>query len=191
MVSTRQGLIDYALRYLGAPLLEINIDESQIEDRIDEALDYFRLYHYDGIEKVYLKHKITASKLEIAETNALDFGRGKTITGQISGATAKVHYQANEQQPENIIYAKGVEGIFEIGETIECNGVTATLEAVTIGDIDNKWIPIDDWIYGVTRIIPFTNTGACSEICDSFILLPTYSRITNRSNSSSSTFFIE
>jgi len=73
MISTRQGLIDYTLRYLGAPLLEINVDESQIEDRIDEALEYFRLYHYDGIEKVYLKHKITASKLEIAETNARDF----------------------------------------------------------------------------------------------------------------------
>ena len=44
MVSSRQGLIDYALRYLGAPLLEINVDESQIEDRVDEALEYFRLY---------------------------------------------------------------------------------------------------------------------------------------------------
>ena len=166
MVSTRQGLIDYALRYLGAPLLEINVDESQIEDRIDEALDYFRLYHYDGIEKVYLKHKITASKLEIAETNALDFVKGKIITGQTSGATAQVHYQVNEEQPNNVIYAKGVTGIFELGETIECEGVTATLESVTIGDIDNRWIPIDDWIYGISRIIPFTNTGASRSMFD-------------------------
>lgn len=166
MVTTRQGLIDYALRYLGSPMLEINVDESQIEDRIDEALEYFRLYHYDGIEKVYLKHKITASQLQIFEDNALDFARGKTVTGQISGATAKVHYQANEEQPNNLIYVKNVEGLFEPGEIIECGDINATLENVAIGDIDNKWLPIDDWIYGITRVIPFTHTGASRSMFD-------------------------
>lgn len=58
-VATRQQLIDYCLRSLGEPVVEINIDDQQVEDRIDEAIDYFRLYHYDGIEKIYLKHQIT------------------------------------------------------------------------------------------------------------------------------------
>ena len=58
-VTTRQGLIEYCLRSLGEPVVEINIDESQIDDRVDEAIEYFRQYHFDGIEKVYLKHKIT------------------------------------------------------------------------------------------------------------------------------------
>lgn len=62
-VSSRQGLIDYCLRSLGAPVIEINVDEQQVEDRIDEAIEYFRLYHYDGIEKVYLKHKITETDI--------------------------------------------------------------------------------------------------------------------------------
>ena len=58
--STREGLKEYCLRDLGAPVLEINVDDDQLEDRIDQALDIFRLYHYDGIEKIYLKHQITA-----------------------------------------------------------------------------------------------------------------------------------
>ncbi len=59
-VTSRQGLKEYCLRALGAPVLEINVDDDQLEDRIDEALEFFRLYHHDGIEKVYLKHQITA-----------------------------------------------------------------------------------------------------------------------------------
>lgn len=58
-VTTRQGLIDYCLRELGAPVVEINVDDEQIEDRVDEAIEFYRQYHYDGIEKVYLKHQIT------------------------------------------------------------------------------------------------------------------------------------
>jgi hypothetical protein len=42
-VTTRDGLKNYALRALGAPVLEINVDDDQIEDRIDEALDYWKL----------------------------------------------------------------------------------------------------------------------------------------------------
>lgn len=61
--TTRQGLIDYCLRYLGEPVVEINVDEQQVEDRIDDAIEYFRQYHYDGIEKVYLKHQVTAQDI--------------------------------------------------------------------------------------------------------------------------------
>jgi hypothetical protein len=58
-VSTRRGLVEYCLRSLGEPVVEINIDDQQIEDRVDEAIEYFRQYHFDGIEKVYMKHEIT------------------------------------------------------------------------------------------------------------------------------------
>lgn len=58
-ISTRQDLIEYCLRSLGAPVVEVNVDDQQVEDRIDEAIEFFRQYHYDGIEKVYLKHQIT------------------------------------------------------------------------------------------------------------------------------------
>ena len=59
--SSRQGLIDYALRALGAPVIEINVDEEQLEDRIDEALQFYREYHDDATFRTYLKHQITST----------------------------------------------------------------------------------------------------------------------------------
>ena len=57
--STKAEFKDYCLRQLGAPVLEINLDDDQIDDRIDDALQYFHERHYDGSEKMYLKHKFT------------------------------------------------------------------------------------------------------------------------------------
>lgn len=58
-VSTRSQLIDYCLRNLGHDVVEINVSEDQIEDRIDDALQYFAEYHFDGVSRVFLKHVIT------------------------------------------------------------------------------------------------------------------------------------
>jgi hypothetical protein len=62
-ISSRQGLIDYCLRELGAPVIEINVDDDQIEDRIDEAFAFYREFHYDAVELVYLKAEVTANVL--------------------------------------------------------------------------------------------------------------------------------
>ncbi len=62
-VTTRQGLIDYCLRRLGQPVVEINVDEDQLEERVDDALEFFQEYHFDGVEKVFLKHVITADDI--------------------------------------------------------------------------------------------------------------------------------
>ena len=58
--STRQGLIDYCLRELGDPVIEINVDPDQLEDRVDEALQYYQEFHSDATLRTYLKHEITA-----------------------------------------------------------------------------------------------------------------------------------
>jgi hypothetical protein len=57
--TSRATLKDYALRRLGSPVIEINVDDSQLEDRIDDALQFFAEYHFDGVEKTFLKHIIT------------------------------------------------------------------------------------------------------------------------------------
>ena len=62
-VTTRQGLIEYCLRRLGQPVVEINVDEDQLEERVDDALEFFQEYHFDGVEKVFLKHVITADDI--------------------------------------------------------------------------------------------------------------------------------
>jgi len=57
--TTREQLKDYCLRRLGSPVLHINIDNDQLEDRIDDALQYYRDYHYDGSERTFYRHSVT------------------------------------------------------------------------------------------------------------------------------------
>ena len=69
--STRQELIDYCLRQLGEPVLEVNVDEDQIDDLVDDALQYFQERHFDGVERMFLKHKITAGDIDSARSNSI------------------------------------------------------------------------------------------------------------------------
>ena len=57
--TTRQEFKDWVLRKLGAPVIDINVSDEQVDDRIDEAVDYWRDYHYNGSQLVYMKHQIT------------------------------------------------------------------------------------------------------------------------------------
>lgn len=59
--TTRTEFKNYCLRRLGAPVIEINVDDDQVEDRIDDALRYYWDYHFDGAEKIYYKHAITSN----------------------------------------------------------------------------------------------------------------------------------
>ena len=58
--NTRATFKEYCLRALGKPVVEINVDDDQVDDRIDEALEYWRDYHFDGSEYTFLKHQVTA-----------------------------------------------------------------------------------------------------------------------------------
>lgn len=62
-ITTRQELAEYCLRNLGAPVIEINVDDDQLSDRIDEAIGYYREFHSDSVVPVYYKHQITATDL--------------------------------------------------------------------------------------------------------------------------------
>ncbi len=68
--NSRAALKEHCLRQLGKPVIEINVDDDQVDDRIDDALQYFSQYHYDGVERVYLKHAITQEEIDRAKTNA-------------------------------------------------------------------------------------------------------------------------
>ena len=54
--TNKEEFKDYCLRRLGAPILEINVDQDQLDDIVDDAIQYYQEYHYDGIEKMYLKY---------------------------------------------------------------------------------------------------------------------------------------
>ena len=59
--NSRESLIDYCMRALGAPVIEINVDEDQVEDRIDEAIQFYQEYHSDAVVRVYRKHLVTVT----------------------------------------------------------------------------------------------------------------------------------
>jgi hypothetical protein len=82
--STRQELIDYCKRKLGYPVLEINVADEQIEDLVDDAVQFFQERHFDGVYQTYLKYKITAD----------DINRGKaTTTSGVGISTITVNEQ--------------------------------------------------------------------------------------------------
>lgn len=58
-VTNREELKQYCLRLLGAPLITVDVTDEQLDDRVDEAIAFFREYYFDGIEKIYLKHRLT------------------------------------------------------------------------------------------------------------------------------------
>ena len=83
--TTRAEFIAYCKRALGAPVVEINVDDDQIDDRVNEALEYFYQYHSDGSEKVFLKHQVIDSILTTAAV-ATNFSNGETVTGAGGGS---------------------------------------------------------------------------------------------------------
>jgi len=68
-ITSRETLKQYCLRALGKPVIEINVEDDQVEDRIDEAVQYFAQYHYDGSERMYLKYQVTADDITRARSN--------------------------------------------------------------------------------------------------------------------------
>lgn len=159
IVSTRQGLKDYALRALGAPVIEINVAEEQLEDRIDEALDYFNINHWDGSERAFLQHKIVGSTLTLSSGSGTSFTDGETIEGLTSGVFAEVQ-KDNTATTVIYDYARKItnnlkeKAPFVVGETIRGreSGATAVIGSITLGDLENRYIPVPDSIYGVNKV---------------------------------------
>ena len=114
--ATRQELIDYCLRKLGAPVLEINLADDQIDDLVDDALQYFQERHFDGVERMYLKYKITENDLNRGKADPTNGVGIVTTTGtaNISGiGTTTFNFYENSnfiQVPDSII---GIEKIFK------------------------------------------------------------------------------
>ena len=94
-LTGRQQLVDYCLRRLGAPVVEINVDGSQIEDRLDDAMQLFSEFHFDGVEKVYLKYQLKQEDIDNgyivmkAENTGFD-DSDRNVTATEAGVTETV-----------------------------------------------------------------------------------------------------
>jgi hypothetical protein len=113
--SSRQELIDYCLRKLGAPVLEINVAQEQVEDLVDDAIQFFQERHFDGVIQNYLKYQITQEDI--------DRGRGNvgitttTVSNTINAVTTQYDYKENSNYlpvPSNVI---GVNKIYQFEGT--------------------------------------------------------------------------
>jgi hypothetical protein len=84
--NSRQTLIEYALRNLGAPVVQINVDWQQCEDRLDEALQFFSEYHFDGVQKVFFKHQLTQEDIDNKYISTTDLVSPANGVSRPSGA---------------------------------------------------------------------------------------------------------
>ena len=119
--NTRQGLIDYGKRQLGFPVLEINIADEQYDDLIDDAIQRFQDRHMDGVEKMYLKHKIDEQFVNTVKATDHDGGETSvgitttTATASITGVGTTVHSFVETQNyiqiPDAVI---GVEKVWKV-----------------------------------------------------------------------------
>ena len=119
--ASRQQLIDYALRQLGAPVLEINVSEEQIDDRLDDALQYFQERHFDGVEKMFLKYKFTQDDIDRGRARGGQKTAGITTT-TASSPIGTFSWEENSnyiEVPDTVI---GVERVFKLdNRTITSN----------------------------------------------------------------------
>ena len=99
--STRQELIDYCLRQLGAPVLEINVADEQIEDLVDDAIQYFQERHFDGVTQVYLKYQVTQDDINRGRARPPGAPQNQSGTTGIASTSATT----NKDQGRGLIFA--------------------------------------------------------------------------------------
>jgi len=136
--STRQELIDYCLRRLGAPVLEINVDDDQIDDLVDDAIQYFQERHFDGVERMYLKYKITQDDLDrgrAKNTNGIGIvttTANSTIPGY--GTTSFNFYETSNyiQVPDSVI---GIEKVFKFDTSSISGGMFSIKYQLFLNDL--------------------------------------------------------
>lgn len=162
MITSRQALIDYALRKLGAPVLQINLAREQIEDRLNEALRYFQEYHSEAIRKTYFKHAITASHVLVTDQVG-SFEPNAELTSNVTNITFRV-FDSEDNKIRTLTFGD-TNPI--VGETVsDGNGNTATVAAVFIGDTQNRYLSVPDDILSVSRIFPFSQTTSSQYMFD-------------------------
>ena len=114
--TSREGLIDYAKRQVGFPVLEINVADEQFQDLLDDAIQIYQERHYDGIARMYLKYKITQDDIDRGQARGGDSTLGITTTTTTSTVGLSTTFDLEEnnnyiQMPPSVI---GVNNIFKV-----------------------------------------------------------------------------
>ena len=131
--TSRQELVNYCLRRLGAPVLEINIDDDQIDDLVDDALQLFYERHFDGVERMYLKYKITQEDVDRGSAKGTNGVGIVTTTGTSQGKTFNFYENSNFiQVPDSVI---GIEKIFKFDTSTISAGMWSIKYQLFLNDL--------------------------------------------------------
>jgi hypothetical protein len=167
--STRKELIDYCLRKLGAPVLEINVADEQVEDLVDDAIQFFQERHFDGVYPTFLKYQITKEDIERGRARGIDgVGIASTsVSTNIAGNSVTFNYYENSnylQVPPHII---GINKIFHFeGSNSISSGMFSIKYQLFLNDI---------YYWGSTELLTYTMTKRYLEDID--FLLTTQKQI--------------
>ena len=136
--TSRQGLIDYCLRRLGAPVLEINLADDQIDDLVDDALQYFQERHFDGVERMYLKYQLTQA--DIDRGSATTGGVGiVTTTGTSTNVSGLGTINSNFYETSNFIQVPdsviGIEKVFKFDTSSISGGMFSIKYQLFLNDL--------------------------------------------------------
>jgi hypothetical protein len=148
--SSRQELIDYCKRKLGAPVLEINVADEQIEDLVDDAVQFFQERHFDGVYPTFYKYKITQEDIDRGKAKFGDVNVGiesTSATANIVGTATTFTYFENSnylQMPPNVI---GVNKIFMFDGA---NTITSSMFSVKYQLFLN-----DIYYWGTTELLSY------------------------------------
>jgi hypothetical protein len=138
--STRQELIDYCKRKLGAPVLEINVADEQIDDLVDDAIQFFQERHFDGVSQVYLKYKITQDDIDRGRAPAGNSTTAGITTTNVSttivGSATTFSYTENSnflQIPPSVI---GIQKVYHFdGTNTTTNNMFSLKYQIFLNDI--------------------------------------------------------
>ena len=138
--ASRTQLIDYCLRKLGAPVLEINLDDDQIDDLVDDAIQLFNERHFDGVERMYLKHKLTQEEIDRGSAKNTD-GVGIVTTTATATAVPGIGttitsnwYETSNflQVPDSVV---GIEKIFKFDSSTISGGMFSIKYQLFLNDL--------------------------------------------------------
>lgn len=102
--NSRSTLQDYCLRNLGAPVIEINVDEDQLEDRTDDAIQFYQEYHSDAVIRVYIKHQLTATDITNSYITVADSVTSVVRMLKITGTTGSALFDMGYHMRLNDIF---------------------------------------------------------------------------------------
>ena len=165
--ASTSELKEYALRKLGKPVVEVNLADEQVNDMLDEAIQYFQEYHFDGTERAFHVELVTASTLTFSGASTGTFTADEEISGGTSNAAAKIHevtsstvLKFKEHKDGNGVRAANtVANTFVAGETVTgsssgATGIVASSGGVVFGNVDTKALTVDNTVIGIADVLP-------------------------------------